>query len=144
MRAIIVGLVLSLALVAGPNAQAQTIVGGVFDRCVTVVGHVFVDDVTAGRYAQDDAMLRNVRIYADGGSSVLTDRNGKYSFPCLNPGVHVLRLDTNTLPPGTRAYGVHDNDDPRSTTRLVRGLFDGGMIDTINFAIDGHPSTSPT
>jgi hypothetical protein len=84
-----------------------------------------------------------VRIYLESGESVLTDRDGKYSLPCIAPGMHALRLDTTTLPPGTHAYDVHDNDNPRSIIRLVHGTLDAGMIDNVNFAIAGKPATPP-
>jgi hypothetical protein len=126
-------------LVVGGNAQAQsTVVGGIFDSCVTILGRVFVDSANTGRYAPGDAPLANVRIYLESGESVMTDRNGKYNFACINPGMHALRLDTTTLPPGTSAYDVHDNDNPRSIIRLVHGTLDAGMIDNINFAISGQ------
>jgi uncharacterized repeat protein (TIGR01451 family) len=127
------------ATIIGPNAQAQsTVVGGIFNSCVTIIGRVFVDRAKTGRYAPGDTGLAGVRIYLESGESVVTDRTGKYSFACINPGMHALRLDTTTLPPGTRPYDVHDNDDPRSIVRLVHGTLDAGMIDNINFAIFGE------
>jgi uncharacterized repeat protein (TIGR01451 family) len=130
--------------VIGPNAQAQsTVVGGIFNSCVTIIGRVFVDSANTGRYAPGDASLAGVRIYLESGESVLTDRDGKYSLPCIAPGMHALRLDTTTLPPGTHAYDVHDNDNPRSIIRLVHGTLDAGMIDNVNFAIAGKPATPP-
>ncbi len=132
--------VAALTMVVSVSGHAPALAGSsVFGRCVTVVGRVFVDSAVSARYAPGDAVLANVRIYLENGQSVLTDRNGKYAFPCLNPGMHVLRLDTTTLPSGTRPYDVHDNDSSRSVTQLVHGTLDAGMIDTINFAVMGQP-----
>jgi uncharacterized repeat protein (TIGR01451 family) len=126
--------------ITGPNAQAaSTVVGGIFTSCVTIVGRVFVDSADTGRYAPGDAGIGGVRIYLESGASVITDRAGKFNFACINPGMHVLRLDTSTLPAAMHAYDVHDNDNPRSIVRLVHGTLDAGMIDNINFAIFGDP-----
>jgi len=125
---------------ASPNAQAQTrVIGGIFNDCVTILGRVFVDKDNTGRFSRDDVGIPNVRIFLESGEYVVTDRYGKYNFACVRPGMHVLRLDTLTLPPGTAPYNVRNYDDPRSVQRLAHGVLDAGLIQNINFAIRGAP-----
>ena len=126
-------------LVSG-NAQAQTrVIGGIFNNCVTIVGRVFTNRDDSGRFGRDDVGIPGVRVYTETGQYVVTDRYGKYDFPCIRPGMHVLRLDTTTLPPGTAPYNVRNYDDPRSVIRLAHGTLDAGLIQNINFAIRGAP-----
>jgi hypothetical protein len=55
--------------------------------------------------------------------------------------MHVLRLDPSTLPPRATPYRDQSLawDDQRSLRRLIHGVFDGGVIEDINFALEGSP-----
>jgi uncharacterized repeat protein (TIGR01451 family) len=119
------------------SASVDTItIGGIFDDSTIITGRVFVDLAGDGWFHKGDKGIGGVRIFLEDGESVVTDPNGRYSFPGVRPGMHVLKLDRSTLPAGTKAYDVHDYDDQKSTRRLVHGVFDGGIIEDINFAIE--------
>ena len=68
-----------------------------------------------------------------------TDKYGRFTFPAVHPGQHVLRVDESTLPPGVRPFGERRYDSPKSTQRLVHGLYDSGLMQDVNFALQGAP-----
>ena len=111
------------------------IVGGLFSSCTPILGRAYADRIGSGRFAPGDAGIANVRVFLENGESVVTDRYGRYSFPCTRPGMHVLRLDATTLPAGIAPYDARAYDDERSVRRLVHGIFDGTSIQDVNFAL---------
>jgi uncharacterized repeat protein (TIGR01451 family) len=125
---------------AGASAQTEVVAGVFTDRTV-VTGRVFYDVRGTGRFVAGDAGIGGVRIYLEDGESVVTDATGRYDFPGVAPGMHVLKLDASTLPPNAKPYddGNFSWDDERSTRRLLHGVFDGGIIEDINFALRGAP-----
>jgi uncharacterized repeat protein (TIGR01451 family) len=124
------------------SASVQTqVVAGVFTDRTIITGRVFYDVRKTGEFDKGDAGIPGVRIYLEDGESVVTDSTGRYDFPGVRPGMHVIKIDKTTLPPGARPYadGNLSFDDQRSTRRLVHGVFDGGVIEDINFALEGSP-----
>lgn len=62
--------------------------------------------VLSGDCSESDAEmsgLGGVRIYLEDGSYVVTDKAGKYHFEGIDPGVHVVQLDLDSLPAGYEA-----------------------------------------
>ncbi len=53
--------------------------------------------------------LENVRIYLEDGSYVDTDENGNYHFEGIEPGVHVVQVDTLTLPKNYEMHPCEEN-----------------------------------
>lgn len=130
------------ALIVSGSASVQTeIVAGVFSDGTIVAGRVFYDVRGTGTFRRGDAGIAGVRIYLEDGQSVVTDSTGRYDFPSVRPGMHVLELDLTTLPSSAQAYTDTNfsSDDQRSVRRLVHGVFDGGVIEDINFALKGTP-----
>jgi hypothetical protein len=115
------------------------IVPGVFTDSGIITGRVFYDQRHTGYFERGDTGIPRVRIYLEDGESVLTDQLGRYSFPAVKPGMHVLKIDRSTLPPTARPYADTSYGDERSIRRLVHGVFDGGLIQDINFALEGSP-----
>jgi fimbrial isopeptide formation D2 family protein/uncharacterized repeat protein (TIGR01451 family) len=117
-------------------ASATVLVGGsTFGSCFPITGRVYLDIAGTGHYQDGDKGLGGVRVYLEDGEYVITDKDGRYNFPCVRPGMHALRLDESTLPPGSHAYADVDIDSERSTRRLVHRIFDTTLIEDINFAI---------
>jgi uncharacterized repeat protein (TIGR01451 family) len=111
-----------------------SIVSGVFGNAYTIVGRVIVatpDDGWTGPLTG----VPGVRIVMEDGSSVVTDTNGRYSLPNVRPGLHVLRLDATSLPPGFRAFDDRRYDSPRSTEHLVHGISDTQLLQDVNFEV---------
>lgn len=120
---------------AAATADTRVVAGALGNRIV-ITGRVFVDVAGTGRFAQGDRGLDGVRVYLEDGSSVTTDRYGRFTFPSVHPGQHVLRVDASTLPAGVRAYSDKRYDSPRSLQRLLHGIYDAGLMHDVNFAVE--------
>ena len=120
---------------AAASADTRVVAGALGNRIV-ITGRVFVDNAKTGRFRDGDRGLAGVRVYLEDGSSVTTDQYGRFTFPSVHPGQHVLRVDTTTLPAGVRAYDDRRYDSPRSLQRLLHGLYDAGLMHDVNFAVE--------
>jgi len=123
-------------LSASAQASVAILGGGPFSYNIPITGRVFVDLTGTGVFVPGDHGIGGVRLYLEDGEYSVTDADGRYSFPSARPGMHVVKLDTTTLP-----AGVHPFPDPldfanaHSMTRLVHGILDTGMLQDINFAL---------
>ncbi len=120
---------------ASATADTRVIAGALGDRIV-ITGRVFVDNARTGRFHPGDSGVAGVRIYMEDGSSVTTDQYGRFTFPSVHPGQHVLRVDPASLPAGVRAYADRRYDSTRSLQRLLHGLYDSGLMQDVNFALE--------
>jgi hypothetical protein len=119
------------------SATADTrVVAGALGNRIVVTGRVFVDTARTGRFRDGDKGVPGVRVFLEDGESVTTDRYGRFTFPAVHPGQHVLRVDTTTLPEGVRAYNDRRYDSPRSLQRLLHGIYDAGLMHDVNFALE--------
>jgi uncharacterized repeat protein (TIGR01451 family) len=123
---------------ASAKAAVQ-VVAGVFTDRIVITGRVFTDDRGSGRFAVGDSGVPGVRLFLEDGESVVTDPYGRFSFPAARPGMHVLRLDKTTLPAHIAAFDDDSYDSERSARRLVHGIFDGGLMQDVNFALRRLP-----
>lgn len=124
-------------LTASASAQAAVrVIAGLYSSCTTIVGRVYLDTRKTGRFVRGDSGLPDVRIFLENGESVTTDRNGRFSFACVRGGMHVARLDTATLPAGSRPYAERRYDSERSIRRLIHGIFDALTLEDVNFALE--------
>ncbi|MCZ6716236.1 MAG: OmpA family protein [Gammaproteobacteria bacterium] len=57
----------------------------------------------------DESGIGGVRIYLEDGRYVVTDENGRYHFDGLNPGTHVVQVDTVTIPPFLELIACENN-----------------------------------
>ncbi len=122
---------------AHATASADTrVVAGALGNRIVLTGRVFVDNARTGRFRDGDAGVANVRIYLEDGESVTTDKYGRFTFPSVHPGQHVLRVDASTLPPTVRPYADRTYDSPRSLQRLIHGIYDAGLMHDVNFALE--------
>jgi uncharacterized repeat protein (TIGR01451 family) len=127
------------AHVAGFASADTRVVAGPLGNRIVITGRVFVDAHGTGRFSEGDRGVGAVRIYLEDGESVTTDKYGRFTFPSVHPGQHVLRVDESTLPPGVRPFGERRYDSPKSMQRLVHGLYDSGLMQDVNFALQGAP-----
>jgi uncharacterized repeat protein (TIGR01451 family) len=119
------------------SATADTrVVAGALGNRIVVTGRVFVDSARTGRFRDGDKGVPGVRVFLEDGESVTTDRYGRFTFPSVHPGQHVLRVDMTTLPAGVRAYDDRRYDSPRSLQRLLHGIYDAGLMHDVNFALE--------
>jgi uncharacterized repeat protein (TIGR01451 family) len=120
----------------GSSSAETRVQGGVLSDRIVITGRVFVDLAGTGRFHKGDAGVASVRVYLEDGESVLTDKDGRFTFPSVRPGQHVLRLDETTLPRTARAFHDRRIDSSRSTQQLVHGLFDADLMQDVEFALE--------
>ena len=125
------------AIVASTGSSSATIAvrAGVFSDRGVITGRVFAGRGD-GSFHAGDRGVPGVRIYLESGTSVLTDADGRFSFHNVRAGMHVLRLDASSLPHGVRVAAARGIDETRSPVRLVHGIFDDGLMQDVNFALD--------
>jgi uncharacterized repeat protein (TIGR01451 family) len=124
-------------LSASAQASVAIIGGGAFSFTIPITGRVFTDLTGIGTFVPGDKGVSGVRLYLEDGQYVVTDADGRYSFPSARPGMHVIRLDTTTLPAGVRPFpDPLDYASPHSMLRLVHGVLDTGLLQDINFALE--------
>jgi uncharacterized repeat protein (TIGR01451 family) len=87
----------------------------IFDQSL-VIGKLFCDRNGDGRQGPGEPGIMGARVYVDTGSYARTDEAGKYHLSQLEPGVHLVKVDEHTLPPGVRL------PDPSRVVTLTRGL----------------------
>jgi hypothetical protein len=75
---------------------------GVFTTDACVAGKVYVD--CNGNQMQDpeEVGIPNVRLFLQDGTNITTDSEGKYSYCGISPRSNVMKIDSLTLPRGSR------------------------------------------
>lgn len=102
------------------TASAQVKVqAGVFSDKAYIVGQVYVD--CDGNRLRDSAEpgIPGVRLYLENGSHVLTDGEGKFSFYNVDARTHILKLDSATLPAGSRLVTLSNRNAGDPGSRFV-------------------------
>lgn len=90
----------------------------IFDEAL-LIGRVFCDDDGDGRLDPRERGVLGARVYIDSGSYSVTDVTGKWHLGQIDPGMHMIKLDPATLPPGS-ALGA--GDEGSEVIYLTRGL----------------------
>jgi uncharacterized repeat protein (TIGR01451 family) len=116
------------------TAQATVeVVDDLFRSKTIIMGHVADGACGPG----NPRGLPGVRLFLEDGTFVLTDEEGNYHFEGVEPGTHVVQLDTLSLPEG---YTVVDcEDDTRSGGRAFSRFveLEGGTLWRVDFAAAG-------
>ena len=106
------GINLAQATSAGPlpklsNESRATVqvLPGVFGDRGFLVGNVYADCNANRERDVDEPGIAGVRLFLEDGTSVTTDRLGRYSLYGLKPQTHVLKLDRTSLPFSVGAPG---------------------------------------
>lgn len=87
----------------------------VFDQGV-LFGKVFCDTDGDGRQQRGELPLPGSRIYLDTGWYSNADEAGQYHFADIDPGLHLVKIDVNTLPTGSTL-----TTDERRLFNVTRG-----------------------
>lgn len=110
------GLVLST-----PTSVAKVDIerSGVLSDQAIVFGKVYVDSSCDNIQNQGEWPIGGVRLYLQDGTFVVTDEDGQYSLYGLQPGLHVLKLDTLTMPEGLRLKPIDTRQAADPESRFV-------------------------
>lgn len=73
-----------------------------------IIGRVIADNCEDKPFKENDG-VSGIRIYLENGSYVLTDDEGKYHFEGVEPGVHVVQLDIESVPDNYRVVPCEEN-----------------------------------
>ncbi len=99
----------------------------------TIIGKVFDDRNQNGVQDKGEIGISNVRIATEEGIVVLTDRDGKYHIPAVQPGRHLVKIDGHSLPKGTQ-FITEESYLVKSTE---------GLLSKVDFAVVLPPSKVP-
>jgi uncharacterized repeat protein (TIGR01451 family) len=88
-------------LLAGPARVRVKVEEGALNSKAVILGRVFLDRNGDRMSDEDEPGVKDVRLYLEDGTYVITDPEGKFSIFNVRAGEHVLKLDRNSLPPGT-------------------------------------------
>jgi uncharacterized repeat protein (TIGR01451 family) len=91
-------------------SAAVKVTPGPFRREAYLVGRVFVDDDEDGLPGADEPGLPGVLVLMEDGRGAVTDVTGRWHIEGVRPGLHVLRLDPSTIPPGDLAPVIAGTD----------------------------------
>ncbi|MEL6180286.1 MAG: OmpA family protein, partial [Myxococcota bacterium] len=98
------------------QAKVRVVYDPIFDQGI-VIGKVFCDANGNGWQDEGDRGIHRARVYLDNGWYAVTDTTGKYHFQEVEPGNHLIKIDPNTLPPGSKP-----TTDIRRVFYTTRGL----------------------
>ncbi|MEO9970035.1 MAG: carboxypeptidase-like regulatory domain-containing protein [Hyphomonadaceae bacterium] len=107
---------------------------------LTIIGRVAENacapDADWVRETNDGVGVANVRLYLETGDYVVTDQDGLYHFEGVDPGTHVVQIDTETLPAGYNAVVCEENS--RYAGSAISKFVDatGGTIWRANFYLE--------
>jgi len=92
------------------------LVEGIFTRKGIVLGNVFYDADGSGKRENGERGVPGVSVFLENGTYCVTDSAGAYSIPGLNEGIHVLRIDPQSLPDSlapaqTGHFGLGENGE---------------------------------
>lgn len=104
----------------------------------TIVGRVHFGSCKDGKQIDKDIVgLKDIRLFQEDGTQVTTDKNGRFSFSGITPGMHVVQLDKITLPKGVEMELCHDNTRYAGTNFSQFIDVKGGFVHKANFVVKG-------
>ncbi len=112
---------------------------------LTIIGRVAENacalEADWARKTNDGIGVGGVRLYLETGDYVVTDEDGLYHFENVQPGTHVVQIDTETLPAGYRAVICEENS--RYAGSAISKFVDatGGTIWRANFYLEHDGET---
>ncbi len=92
---------------------------GVFTTHGLVIGKVFYDDNHNAYQDTGEVGVKGVELMLENGTRVVTGDDGKYSIPDLEPGDHVIKVRTFTLPKNSALIAGHGEFAGDAGSRFV-------------------------
>lgn len=81
---------------------------GIFSEKAFIIGKVFIDKNKNGVQEEGEIGVQGVKIYLEDGRYVVTDKEGKYHIDNVNPGMHVVKLDRESIPKGLKPVALNN------------------------------------
>jgi uncharacterized repeat protein (TIGR01451 family) len=125
------------AIISNEGRAGVEVIEDLFRSESFLIGRVFDGDCDADETTLSG--LGGIRIYLEDGSNVVTDDTGRYHFVSVQPGSHVVQLDTETIPVG---YEILDcENDSRSAGRPESRFIDvqQGALWRVDFHLARKP-----
>ncbi|MBI2429811.1 MAG: DUF11 domain-containing protein [Ignavibacteriales bacterium] len=97
-----------------------TVRPGVFTEKGLVIGKVFYDDNRNLFQETGESGIKDVEIWMEDGTKIITGDDGKFSLPEVKPGQHVLRVNERTLPKGAQLLSGSNKFAEDATSQFVR------------------------
>lgn len=117
---------LGTPLVSAASQWQVTVRPGVFTDKGLIIGKVFYDDNRNTFQDAGEHGLKNVELWMEDGTKIITGDDGKFSLPEVKPGQHVLRINENSLPKNTELLLGNNAFAKDPSSRFVR-VTDGGI-----------------
>jgi len=103
-----------------------------------LIGKVFVDANKNGVQDKGEMGIPGARVYMETGTYAVTDNEGKYSIYGLAPRTHVVKLDTETMPAGSKLSPITIQHSGNGSLVFLDLRVAG--LEKVNFAIvDASP-----
>jgi uncharacterized repeat protein (TIGR01451 family) len=117
-------------ITSNQSSWPVVVTGGVFSDEAYLIGKVYLENCKADKVQNkeaekdkeqnaDEVGIPSVRLLLEDGTSVVTDIEGKYSLYGLSPITHVLKLDSTTLPKGSRLIVLNNRNSGKGDSRFV-------------------------
>jgi len=110
---------------AGPARVRVKVEEGALNSKAIILGRVFFDRNGDRMPGEDEPGVENIRLYLEDGTFVITDPEGKFSIYNVRAGEHVLKLDRNSLPPGTVPVPLNNTFAGDGGSRFISVPFGG-------------------
>ncbi len=104
-----------------------------------IVGDVYYDVNNNGRQDSDEPGIPAVTVELSTGATAVTDKDGHYVFPDLEPGTYVVKVDDETLAPGVSPTG--DADGVRTPNSASVTVTEGQTVRTADFGYKRNTSS---
>jgi uncharacterized repeat protein (TIGR01451 family) len=113
--------VVGVNVAANSAAAPVQVRRSIFSDRGVVVGKVFArcDCADRGLQSATELGVPGVRVVMEDGTAAITDVEGKFNFWDVPSGLHVLRVDASTLPPGTRLVPMGNRNARDGASRFV-------------------------
>ena len=101
------------------QAKVKITRDGILQDKGIIFGKVFVDTDCNNTHNDGEWPIGGVKLYLQDGTWAITDANGQYSIYGLEPGNHVIKLDSITLPQGVEFKPTDNRQMADPHSRLV-------------------------
>jgi hypothetical protein len=139
--AVVTGLLPMGSRVRSTASTDVEVEAGMFHNDSVIFGRVFIDQNDDRIQNHSEPGIQGVRLLLEDGTYVITDREGKFHFSGIKPGMHVLRLDETTLAPGMTPAVIDSQNAMNPVSRTVELRY--GTPHKANFRVLIKPEPEP-